>query len=84
MRLLAEIGDVCADYQDRVFRNLRCRRLQLDETWAWIYCKQKNRTEKIARDTLTAWAFVEDIAKRVRGRLQITTGGYKVYLNVIE
>jgi transposase-like protein len=32
MRLLVEVGEVCADYQDRVFHNLRCRRLQLDET----------------------------------------------------
>jgi len=37
-----------------------------------------------ARDTLTAWAFVEDIARRVKGRIQITTDAYKVYLNVIE
>ena len=33
MRLLTEVGEVCADYQDRVFRNLRSRRLQLDEIW---------------------------------------------------
>ena|SRR5438445_3004906 len=45
MRVLVEVGAVCADYQDRVFRNLPTRRLQLDEMWAWIYCKQKNRTE---------------------------------------
>ena len=44
MRLLVEVGDVCADYQNEVFRNLNCRRLQLDEMWAWIYCKEKHRT----------------------------------------
>ena len=49
MRVLVEVGEVCADYQDHVFRNLRCKRLQLDEMWAWIYCKEKNRTEEIAR-----------------------------------
>lgn len=48
MRLLVEVGQVCADYQDRVFRNLPCGRLQLDELWAWIFCKQKNRTPEIA------------------------------------
>ena len=113
MRVLVEVGDVCADYQDHVFRNLRCRRLQLDEMWAWIYCKEKNRTEKIARvnpdagdvwlwvcvdadsklvpswrlgqrDLVTAKDFVEDIAKRVRGRVQITTDALRTYLNVIE
>jgi transposase len=44
MRVLVEVGEVCADYQGRAFRNLRCKRLQLDEAWAWIYCKEKNRT----------------------------------------
>jgi hypothetical protein len=48
MRALVEVGEVCADYQDRMFRNLRSRRLQLDETWTWIYCKEKNRTQEIA------------------------------------
>src|SRR5438552_15600989 len=48
MRVLAEVGDVCADYQDQVFRNLRSRRLQLDEMWSWIYCKEKNRIQDIA------------------------------------
>jgi IS1 family transposase len=49
MRVLVEVGEVCADYQDKVFRNLNCRRLQLDEMWGWIYCKDKNRTEEIAK-----------------------------------
>lgn len=50
MRLLVEVGEVCADYQDKVFRGLTCKRIQLDEQWAWIGAKQKNLTEKnIAR-----------------------------------
>jgi hypothetical protein len=49
MRLLVEVGEVCADYQDCAFRNLRSKRLQLDEVWSWIYCKDRNRTEEIAR-----------------------------------
>jgi transposase-like protein len=48
MRVLVEVGEVCADYQDRVFHNLRSRRLQVDEVWTWIYCKEKNRTQEIA------------------------------------
>src|SRR6266481_4126521 len=54
MRLLLEVGTVCAEYQDTVFRNLKCRRLQLDEMWSWIYCKEKNRTEEIARNNPAA------------------------------
>jgi IS1 family transposase len=48
MRLLAEVGSVCADYQDRVLRNLQCRRVQLDEMWGFLYCKDKNVTPEIA------------------------------------
>jgi IS1 family transposase len=61
MRVLVEVGAVCADYQDRVFRNLPCRRLQIDEIWAWIYCKEKNRTEEIAKkhpDSGDVWLWV--------------------------
>ena len=61
MRVLVEVGDFCAEYQDRAFRNLSCRRLQLDEMWAWIYCKEKNRTEEIARlhpDAGDVWLWV--------------------------
>src|ERR1022692_4864197 len=49
MRVLVEVGEVCADFQDKVFHSLRSHRLQLDEMWSWIYCKEKNRTEEIAR-----------------------------------
>jgi IS1 family transposase len=61
MRLLVEVGEVCAEYQDEVFRNLRCKRLQLDEIWTWIYCKEKHRTEEIARahpDAGDIWLWV--------------------------
>jgi IS1 family transposase len=61
MRVLVEVGEVCADYQDKVFRNLNCRRLQLDEMWGWIYCKDKNRTEEIAKahpDAGDVWLWV--------------------------
>ncbi len=48
MRLLVDMGDVCTDYQDKVFRNLHSRRLQVDEMWGFNYCKQKNVTPEIA------------------------------------
>jgi IS1 family transposase len=61
MRLLVEVGDVCADYQNQVFRNLRAQRLQIDELWSWIYCKDKNRTAEIAAnhpDAGDVWLWV--------------------------
>ncbi len=48
MRLLVEVGTVCEPYQDRVFRNLTCHRIQLDELWGFNYCKAKTVTPEIA------------------------------------
>ncbi len=41
-RLMVEAGQAAAWYQDRVFRNLSCKRVQVDEIWAFVYAKQKN------------------------------------------
>ena len=43
-KLLVEVGAVCSDYQDRVFRNLNLRRIQCDEIWSFVYAKEKNVT----------------------------------------
>jgi IS1 family transposase len=48
MRVLVEVGQVCEEYQDRVFRKLSCRRIQLDELWGFNYCKAKTVTPEIA------------------------------------
>jgi IS1 family transposase len=42
VKLLADLGTACADYQDRTLRNLPCKRLQLDEIWSFVYAKAKN------------------------------------------
>src|SRR5205823_5757540 len=42
LKLLPEVGQVCADYQDRVLRNLTCKRIQCDEIWNFCYAKEKN------------------------------------------
>lgn len=42
VKLLAEIGTACEQYQTRVLRNLPCKRVQCDEVWSFCYAKQKN------------------------------------------
>lgn len=42
VRLLAEVGTACANYQDEVLRNLPCKRIQCDEIWSFCYAKEKN------------------------------------------
>src|SRR6266705_4591288 len=41
-KLMVDAGQAAAWYQDRVFRNLTCKRIQVDEIWAFVHCKQKN------------------------------------------
>lgn len=113
MRLLREVGEVCESYQDRVLRDLPCRRIQLDELWGFNYCKQKNLTDEIQeripgagdvwlwvaidaetklvpcwqlgdRGANTAYAFVHDLAARLKNRVQLTSDGHRVYVNAID
>jgi len=47
LKLLPEIGKACADYQDRTFHNLPCKRIQCDEIWSFCYAKEKNVPEEM-------------------------------------
>lgn len=42
LKFIPEIGEACAEYQDKVFRNLKCKRIQCDEIWSFCYAKEKN------------------------------------------
>src|SRR5437588_6763427 len=42
IKLLEDVGAACAKYQDEVFRNLTCIRLECDEIWSFCYAKKKN------------------------------------------
>jgi len=43
-RLLIDAGKACSDYQDRVFVNLPCKKIQCDEVCSFVGCKEKNKT----------------------------------------
>ncbi len=112
VKLLEEVGQVCAEYQDKSFRNLPCKRIQCDEIWNFCYAKDKNvPADKVGqfgfgsvwtwaaicadtklipswvvgtRDAGTAFAFMHDLAARLRNRVQLTTDGHRVYLSAVE
>jgi IS1 family transposase len=70
MRLVVEVGTFCAQYQDRVFQNLNCERMQIDECWSFCYAKQKNVTPDIAAKNPGAgdawlWAAIDADSKLV-------------------
>lgn len=59
-RLAVETGKVCADYQDRVLRNLSCQRIQVDEIWSFVYAKKRNvpRAKSAPPDAGDVWTWV--------------------------
>ena len=42
IKLLNDAGAALGAYQDKVFRNLSCKHVQVDEIWSFTHCKQKN------------------------------------------
>lgn len=47
LKLLAEAGEACAKYQDEHMCNLKCKRIECDEIWSFVGCKQKNVPEEL-------------------------------------
>lgn len=46
-KLLVDLGTACAEYQDKVFRNLNLKRIQCDEIWSFVGAKAKNTTPEM-------------------------------------
>lgn len=112
LKLLADVGKVCSEYQDEVLRDLECKKIQCDEVWSFCYAKEKNvpnnkkgqfgygdvytwtaicADSKLVlswyvgkRDLASAHMFIDDLADRLKHRVQLTTDGHKAYLNAIE
>ena len=106
-KLLADLGEACADYQDGAFQDLPCSVIEADEIWAYCYAKQRNVPEQfkgtpgygdvwtftaICADTklVPSWlvgertmadaeVFLEDLASRLSGRVQLSTDGHSIY-----
>jgi IS1 family transposase len=68
-KLLVELGSACSKFQDTTLRNLACRRVQVDECWAFCYCKPKNLTQEIAESRIAgdiwSWAAIDADTKLV-------------------
>lgn len=64
LKLLAEIGPACLAYQQQTLVNLNCARIEVDEIWAFVGCKervaQKNRREPGVGDAWTWTAICAD------------------------
>ena len=111
-KLLVNLGDACAAYQDETLRELPCKTIQADESWSFVYAKASNVPDDmkdeqgigdvwtwtaICADTKLAvswlvgertgadcWAFMDDIRKRVRGRIQLSTDAHVSYRTTVN
>src|SRR5215472_17260809 len=64
IKLLIDAGTAADEYQDRVFRNLKCKRVQIHEIWTFTYSKQA-RTAVAKRKDLAygdTWTWVATCA----------------------
>ena len=111
-KLLVTAGQACMAYQDRVLVNLNCKRIEVDELWAFVGSKEKNvpadkkntgtmgdiwtwvaidaETKLVlawyigSRDSEAAMFFMDNLAKRLANRVQLTSDGHKPYLEAVE
>jgi IS1 family transposase len=58
-KLLFEIGQACAAYHDQHVRNLKSKRIQMDEIWSFVYAKQDHvkRAKSAPADAGDAWTW---------------------------
>ncbi|HEX3554294.1 MAG TPA: IS1 family transposase [Thermoanaerobaculia bacterium] len=42
LKLISDLGPVCAAYMDQAFHDLPCKILEMDEIWAFCFAKAKN------------------------------------------
>lgn len=69
LRILADVGRACAEFQDKRLVNLNCARLQVDECWQFCYAKSKNvpadKRGKFGYGDTWTWAAVDADTKLV-------------------
>lgn len=68
LKLLADVGAVCLDYQRATLVNLPCERIQVDEIWSFVGCKERHvpRDEKgRGRGDVWIWVAVDADTKLV-------------------
>lgn len=67
-KLLVDLGTACSLYQNEVMRNLPCKRVQVDEIWAFCYSKQKNTPPNVrglGKGDIWTWVAIDADTKLV-------------------
>ena len=63
LKLLVDLGRACESYQRDVLVNLPCKRIQCDEIWSFVGCKQKNvpeeKRQRAGRGDIWTWTALD-------------------------
>ena len=72
-KLLVQLGAACSEYLNKTLVNLPCKRIQVDEIWSFVGCKQKNVTKEKAEVAICGdvwtWVAIDADTKLVCGWL---------------
>lgn len=59
IKLLKDAGKACQEFHDATVHGLRSQRVQCDEIWSFIYCKDSNATDELkGKGYGDAWTWV--------------------------
>ena len=79
-KLLVDVGTACDLYQNEHLRNLKCKRVQVDEIWSFCGMKEKNvppmRKGEFGKGDVWTWVAIDAETKLVPSWL-IGTRGYR-------
>lgn len=103
--LLCDAGTLAAGYHDLMVRRLKTTRVEVDEPWSFVGCKERSKAlgaqgfgdawvwvgldsnTKLCigyhvgdRNEKNATTFLQDVASRLTGRVQLTSDGHRAYL----
>lgn len=60
---LAEAGEACTEFQNRMMVNLPCETLQLDEIWSFVGCKEKAKAKAKGQHPGDVWTWTSICAE---------------------
>ena len=66
LRLLVSVGTACTEFHNSVVRNVKAKRVQVDEIWSFVGAKQKNVTmENGAYGDVWTWIAIDAETKLI-------------------
>jgi IS1 family transposase len=87
-KLVVELGKACSEYQNKVLRNLSCKKIQCDEIWSFCYAKEKNVPKnhkgEFGYGDVYAWTAIDEDTKLIPSFLVGRRDAQYAYLFMLD